>query len=167
MYVPFEELPDTARIWIYQSDSKMTEETVKTISTNLLSFTNQWAAHNQPLKASFRILFDHFVVLGVDENYNQASGCSIDASVHAIKQSAQQMKIDFFTRTNVAFLKNNEVTMIPLPELTKALAAGQWDSDTLVFNNTLHTKGEFLHRWMIPSGETWLKRYLLKVSAQE
>lgn len=167
MYTPFEELPATARIWIYQSDIKLTDETIHAISNNLLSFTHQWAAHNQPLKASFQVLFNRFVLLAVDEQYNAASGCSIDASVHVMKQLAQQLNIDFFNRTTVAFLKNEEVKMIPLTGLPRALEEGQWNGQSTVFNNMVGTKGEFQNKWMIPAAETWLKRYLAKAAVQE
>lgn len=167
MYVPFEELPATARIWIYQSDKKLTDETIQTISDNLLSFTNDWAAHNQPLKASYQVMFNWFVVLAVDEQYNEASGCSIDTSVHVMKQIGQRLKIDFFNRTNVAFLKKHEVTIIPLSGLTHALEHELWNGQTTVFNNAVHTKGEYQSHWMVTASETWLKRYLVKSAVQE
>lgn len=167
MYVPFEKLPSSARIWIYQSDKMLTEDIIQTISNNLLSFTNQWAAHNQPLKASYQVLFNRFVVLAVDEQYNEASGCSIDTSVNMMKQIGQHLNIDFFNRTNVAFLSKDEVMVIPLSRLTQALEQGLWNSQTTVFNNAVQTKGEYQSHWMIAASETWLKRYLVKSVVQE
>lgn len=164
MFVPFEKLPDTARIWIYQSDRKLTDEDKNTISSKLSTFTTQWTAHNQTLGASFYIFHDFFIVLAVDEDVNQASGCSIDASVHAFRDIASKVGIDVFARTNVAFLVKGEVVIIPQSGLLKKLEEGIWTSETSIFNTSIVTKGELTDKWIIPAGKSWLKRYLDKVS---
>ena len=48
-------------------------------------FLNQWATHGTPLKTGFALPYDHFIVIGLDEAVQGASGCSIDASVHLIQ----------------------------------------------------------------------------------
>lgn len=164
MFVPFETLPDSARVWIYQSNRAFKPEEVNTISTALQAFTNNWTAHNQPLKTSFQVLHDYFIVLAVDEAHQEASGCSIDSSVHVIRQLSQQTGIDFFERTNVALLLDEKVRLIKLPELKQAYENGVWNSQTTVFDNTVLTKGDFEKRWKSHAGETWLKRYLSKAA---
>lgn len=164
MFVPFETLPDSARVWIYQSNRAFKPEEVNTISTALQAFTTNWTAHNQPLKTSFQVLHDYFIVLAVDEAHHEASGCSIDSSVHVIRQLSQQTGIDFFERTNVALLLDEKVRLIKLPELKQAYENGVWNSQTTVFDNTVLTKGDFEKRWKSHAGETWLKRYLSKAA---
>lgn len=164
MFVPFKTLPDSARVWIYQSNRAFKPEEVNAISMALQAFTNSWAAHNQPLKASFQVLHNYFIVLAVDEAPHEASGCSIDSSVHVIRQLGLQTGIDFFERTNVPLLLDEKVHLIKLPELKQAHENGVWNSRTTVFDNTVLTKGDFDKRWKSPAGETWLKRYLLKAT---
>lgn len=164
MFVPFETLPASARVWIYQSNRAFKPEEENTISTSLQAFTNSWTAHNQPLKTSFQVLHDYFIVLAVDEAHQEASGCSIDSSVHVIRQLSQQTGIDFFERTNVAMLLDEGVRLVKLPELKQAYENGVWNSHTTVFDNTVLTKGDFEKRWKSPAGQTWLKRYLSKAA---
>ena len=137
MFVPFETLPDSARVWIYQSNRTFKPEEVNTISTALQAFTNNWTAHNQPLKTSFQVLHNYFIVLAVDEAHHEASGCSIDSSVHVIRELSQQTGINFFERTNVALLLDEKVRLIKLPELKQAYENGVWNSQTTVFDNTV------------------------------
>jgi hypothetical protein len=162
MFAPFETLADSARIWIYQAGRKFTETEKSTISDTLTAFTHAWVAHGNPLKTSFTILYDQFIVLAADENFNEASGCSIDSSVRVIRQLDQQFSLDLFDRTKTGFLKGEHIEMIPLHELPRALAAGRWKQDSAFFNNVIETKGQLKNGWITPANQSWLKRYLAK-----
>jgi hypothetical protein len=162
MFASFESLEDSARIWIYQSSRKFTETEKSTISTTLEAFTHSWVAHGNPLKTSYAILYDQFIVLAADENFNEASGCSIDSSVRVIRQLDQQFSLGLFDRTKIGFLKGEQLEMIPLNELPNALTEGRWKQDSMVFNNVLSTKGQLTNGWIVPANQTWLKRYLTK-----
>lgn len=163
MLVDFDSLGSSARVWIYQAGRKFSETEKNTISQTLSSFTDQWAAHGSPLKTSFKVFHDQFIVLTADESFNEASGCSIDSSVHVIKKIDDQFSLDLFDRTKVAFLKKNNVMVLCLNDLSKGLSENMWQQDTLTFNNTVSTKGELDERWVVPANETWLKRYLTKI----
>lgn len=162
MFAPFETLADSARIWIYQSGRKFTETEKITISDTLRTFTHSWVAHGNPLKTSFTILYDQFIVLAADENFNEASGCSIDSSVRVIRQLDQQFSLNLFDRTKIGFLKSEHIEMIPLHELPNALAEGRWQQHSLFFNNVVELKGQLKNGWITPANQTWLKRYLAK-----
>ncbi len=162
MYVPFDSLEDSARVWIYQSGRKLTEAEKKTISETLSSFTQQWVAHGNPLKTSFKILHDQFIVLAADENFEQASGCSIDGAVRTIQQIDREYELNLFDRTKVAFFKD-QIEIVSQNDLLKSRKQGVWQHDTLTFNNVLSTKGELNTNWIAPASKTWLKRYLPKI----
>ena len=78
MFVPFETLPIHTRVWVYQANRKISSSEKNIISTVLTSFTQEWQVHGQPMKASFHLYYDQFIVLAADEGFNAASGCSID-----------------------------------------------------------------------------------------
>jgi hypothetical protein len=108
------------------------------------------------------ILYDQFIVLAADENFNEASGCSIDSSVWVIRQVDEQFSLGLFDRTLVAFLKGDTVELVPLVGLAATLTGGYWNQNSLVFNNVIATKGELKNGWVVPAAQTWLKRYLTK-----
>src|SRR5688572_33306158 len=139
MFVPFDQLEDSARIWIYQAERKLTEPEKNTISETLSAFTHQWVAHGNPLKTSFKIFHDQFIVLAADENFEQASGCSIDGAVRTIQEIDNTFKLNLFDRTQVAFL-NDSVMVIKQSDLLKSLESGVWKHNTLTFNNVLVSK---------------------------
>jgi hypothetical protein len=160
MFVPFESLSPESRIWVYQSVKKFTDAEKTIIRDFLKLFTDQWAAHGQPLRASFDIRYDHFIVLAADEAYQAPSGCSIDDSVRALKRLEQETGLQLFDRNNIAFNKGDGVEMLPLAGLRRDFEAGKWTVTTPVFNNLVATKHRLDHEWTLPAGETWLKRYI-------
>lgn len=163
MFVPFDTIENSARIWIYQSARKLTEAEKNTISETLSTFTHDWVAHGNPLKTSFKVFYDQFIVLAADESFTEASGCSIDGSVRVIKQIDQQYQLNLFDRTKVAF-KKGLVEVLDIKDLSKAHTEGVWQGDTLVFNNVVTVKGELETKWILPANQTWLKRYLTKIA---
>ncbi len=160
MFVPFDSISPDARIWIYQSNRELTDREQSQMAELLRSFTDRWAAHGSPLRASFDIRYGHFVILAADEGLNQASGCSIDDSVRAVKEVEQRIGTKLFERQLAAFLVNDRVMLIPVAGLKEKHAQGIWNENTLTFNNLVGTRGELAARWIVPAGETWLRRYL-------
>ena len=167
MHIDFSLLPDHARLWVYQGDRKFTASEQKIIEQEARAFCNQWVAHGTPLKTSFRIERAQFLILAVDEDFNGASGCSIDGSVHMLKSLQDRTGIDFFDRSKIAFLIKDEVNLIPLTELKKAFAAGTLGSTTLSFNVLVTSKGEWEKNWLVAVEKTWLGKYLPKITAAQ
>lgn len=159
MFVPFETMPAYSRLWIYQSDKLFTPEQKQILSEALQAFTEAWTAHGAPMKASFQLPYDHFIVLAADEHTTSASGCSIDDSVRTIKSLGSQLGLDFFSRTNVPFLHNGTVKFVPMAELKHEAARGTWGEESPMVNTLVDTKAAF-EGWVVPAGQTWLKRYL-------
>ena len=81
----YDTLPETTRLWIYQSDQPLPAEQNKEIRALIDRFAQQWVSHNQQLTATGDLLFDRFLLLMVDESKAGASGCSIDSSVAFVK----------------------------------------------------------------------------------
>lgn len=160
MFIPFENIDASARIWIYQANRKLNSDEIKIISQALSAFTEGWLVHGSPMRASFDIRFDQFIILAADEQANAASGCSIDDSVRTLKTLGAELNIGFFDRSLVAFKKDDHVFTIPSNDLKEKLKDGMWNHGTLVFNNLVGTKQDLNRTWLVPAASTWLKRYL-------
>ena len=162
MYIPFEQLPSDARIWIYQADRVFSGEEEKMISAVLRDFCAQWMVHGQPLQTSYKIEYHQFLILSVNENAAQASGCSIDGSVRVIKELGEQLHIDFFNRLKSACLIDDHIAVLSRQEIVAAFSSGKVSSRTITFNNLVATKGEFEKSWKVEIENTWLAKYLPK-----
>lgn len=166
MYISFDLLPNHSRIWIYQADRKISSSEKDIISSDLTSFTEKWQVHGQPMKASFKLYFDQFIVLAADEGYNAASGCSIDGSVKTLKSIGSKCGLDFFNRNIIAFKKEDQIEVTTSANLKQKYTEGFWGEKTLTFNNVISRKDELDSAWILPAGETWLKRYLSSETAK-
>jgi ribonuclease HIII len=159
MYLSFDELSDKARVWIYQSDRKITDKETQELESGSQQFAEQWAAHGTGLTASAKVFHNQFLVLAVDESAHGASGCSIDSSVAFVKQAEQRFGINFFDRTKVAFLLNDKIYLESIQNLKNKIEIGEIVGDTLTFNNLVATKEEMNNNWLAPAQNTWLERY--------
>lgn len=162
MYVPFESLSDNSRVWIYQASRRLSDGEVDKLGSVLEEFCAQWSAHGEPLKTSFRIEYNQFVVLCADEDFHMPSGCSIDTSVRVLKDFQASAGVDFFDRTLVAFLVDNKVITVRLGDIKDKFTAAELTAGTHTFDNLVPSKGDFLHRWLVPAEKTWLAKYLAK-----
>jgi hypothetical protein len=158
MLIDFDQQPDHARVWIYQSSRPLTGAEAASVQHFLENQANQWAAHGAPLTAAVRVLHRRFAVVAVDETRNGTSGCSIDASTRWLKDLGAQLNLDFFDRS-MAYLDGDEVKTLALPEVKIAVADGRLTPETPVFNNLVPTLGDFRRSWQVPAGQSWLKRY--------
>ena len=123
-------------------------------------FCNNWAAHNIPLASSYKIYYNQFLVLAVDENQQGASGCSIDSSVGLIRTLENKLQCSFMDRTQIAFVTDtDEVVLEPMNQLKEKINEGIISEHTLTFNNLVKNVGELESVWKVPAGDSWLKRY--------
>ena len=164
MHIPFDKMPDSARLWIYQSDGPMTEKEEEQIKDYTASFLEEWAAHGAGLNSSYQILYKQFLIIAVDEAVVSASGCSIDKQVQFIQAIGDKFSLNFLDRTKVAFLKQNDhsepqIILSSLQEVKGKVAAGEINRETPTFNNLINAKAELDNNWIVPATDTWLKRY--------
>lgn len=150
MLVPFEELSNDARIWIFQSNRLMNDTEQTLLINKTKQFVNEWTAHNQTLKASCAVLHDYFLILAVDENFNQASGCSIDKAFRHVTQMGDVLNINFFDRMKIAAIHNNQMQLFPYLDVK---SNPNNFADHTFFRNTVENKLQLKNSWMVKAGD--------------
>ena len=153
-------MPLDARVWVYQSNSVLSDAEVNAIKTEGAHFISNWAAHGASLKASFDILFNRFILISVDEQQAMASGCSIDKSVKFVKELEQKFSLNLFDRMQVAYREGNEINVCTLSAFEKLAAQGAVNESTIVFNNMVTSKKAFDSEWEVPLKQSWQNRVL-------
>lgn len=162
-------MPSDARVWVFQSNTLLTDQEVDAINKAGIRFIENWTAHGAYLKASFDIVYNHFIVISVDEDQASASGCSIDKGIHFIKELEKQFKLTLLDRMQVAYRNGKDIKICHinnlLEELTRSgLYSEKTDrgeaKDVIVFNNMIVTKEQFDTEWEINLKQSWQSRVL-------
>ena len=160
MYVSFNLLPPNAKVWIYQSDSNLSSTDVELIEKEVKLFLNNWSSHNKEIESSYEIRYNRFLIIGLNENINSASGCSIDKSVNFIKNLQSILKVNFLNRLDVAYKIGNEINSISLLEFQNMIRENKLSKDSIVYNNMIDTKKLYLNSWETTIENSWHKKFL-------
>lgn len=166
MFTAFNQLSAHSRIWIYQADRKLPDQETKDVGVTIQAFCEQWQAHGEPLQTSYRIELNQFLILSVDEGFNNASGCSIDGSVRILKDF-QARGINFLDPSKIAFMIGDNVILHSRTDLKAQFSSGTLSNSTLTFNNLVSTKGDLENNWRIPVEKSWMAKYLHPAPSQQ
>lgn len=160
MLADFNTLPDTSRVWIYQANRSFTEEELNQIKKDLDIFLENWTAHGKDLQAGYEIRYKRFLIIGLDQSGQSATGCSIDASVHFIQNLEKKYAVELLDKMNVSYKQGEFIaykTLLDFKAMAKQKAISK---KTIVFNNLVATKGEYKEHWEVPASESWHSRFV-------
>ena len=160
MLVDFSILPEESRVWIYQANRSFSEDELQEIQSKLDIFIENWTAHGSDLQAGYTIKYKRFIVLGLNQNLNSATGCSIDASVHFIQQLEKDYKVDLMDKMNVSYKQGDYVAYKTLTDFRKMAKDKAVSKNTIVVNNLVNNIAEFNENWEVPASESWHSRFL-------
>ncbi len=151
-------LPNSTRIWIYQSDRPFKDENIPQVRAMVQRFAQEWISHNRQLRAHGDVLHNRFIVLMVDESQADASGCSIDKSVYFLKALQAEYGVDLFDRMRFSYKHGDAVETVSREEFARLYAEGKINDDTPVFDILVNNKGDFDQAFVKPLGKSWHKR---------
>lgn len=154
------DMPTHARVWVYKAARALSQAEQRLVRERGAQFTAEWSAHKMPLDACVDVVIDRYVVIAVDEQQAQASGCSIDKSVAFIKGLEHDLKLMLTDRMVVAYEHDGQVVSARLQELGALVKEGTITRDTVVFDDLVSTVGEYRERFKVPLGASWMERFL-------
>ena len=146
----------TSKVWLYQCSRLLSDTEATEMETALNNFAKEWTAHKQELKAMGKVLLNRFALLMVDESVNEASGCSIDASVKTMRELENKFSITLLDRSVLLFERKNFFFEIPLQLLKENISTGKILLDDFYFDNTITTLDQLKAFWRIPVNGSWI-----------
>lgn len=154
-------MPGSSKVWVYQANRFFTEEEEFFIREKAADFVKSWASHGSKLTADFTLRHHLFLIFSVDENQHEASGCSIDKSVHFVKEIENALGVNFFDRTLLAYFDTSEkIRLVALSQIKEVSQKHELSSNSLVFNNLPDTLDKLRADWVIPAGRSWVGRFV-------
>ena len=157
MLVSFNKICDSSRIWIFQSDLKIEDNKIESIKNELEKFLIQWSSHGKELECSYEIKHNLFITIAVDSNVNNATGCSVDTLTNFILKIQEDNNINFFNRFSIAYNIENQIKLNNLSDIKEMIIDKKFALETIVYNNLVKTKKEYLNNWKVPAFKSWHK----------
>jgi hypothetical protein len=159
--VTFDALPDSARVWVFAAAAPVTGAAADALFARVDEHLRQWRAHGVPLVCARDWRDDRFLAVGVDEAATDASGCSIDALFHALRDIEAQVGTSL-VGSGVVYWRDFEggVVAANRPVFRAAATAGQIGPDTSVFDTTIVNAGAWRNAFEKPARDSWHARLL-------
>jgi hypothetical protein len=155
----FEELPESSRVWVYQSDRAMDANELDYIKTHTEEFISSWESHGTPVPGSFKILYDRFLIIAADETGFSVSGCSKDKSVHFLQEMQNKLGIDFFDRLLLPFKSKEGISFYKMSSIRDLINKGEIQNDQIFLNTLVSDIRELNSSFEIKAGDSFLARY--------
>ena len=154
--VPFDTLPDDARLWVFGSSQPLQGDASARLLDEVDAFLRVWAAHGAPLRAARDWRDDHFLAVGVDQSTAGASGCSIDGLFRSLRSIERELGTTFLGGGRVFYRDPSAgVRVVERDEFGDLAAAGMVGDETLVFDTTVATTGEWRRLFERHAAESW------------
>ena len=154
--IPFDALPDSARVLVFGSDRPLSEEATQTLMTEVEKYLAEWNAHGEPLTAAYEWRFGRLLVIGVDQRTAGASGCSIDGLFRVLQRLEPQLGARLVGGGRAFYRDSNgEVQSVERHELKALRDSGAIRENSVVFDTSLTDLGSLREGFERPARKSW------------
>ena len=154
--VKFTDLPDDARVWVFGADAPVDDIDAPRLLAAVDGFLYAWKAHGHPLTAGREWRDERFLVIGVDQRTEGASGCSVDGLFRTLQTIEQGIGASLvgggrvFFRDPLGLL--HSVTRADFEALAASGAVGP---ATPVYDTTVTSMADYRARFATTAGAAW------------
>ncbi|MEJ7811123.1 MAG: hypothetical protein WKG32_11990 [Gemmatimonadaceae bacterium] len=152
--IPFDQLSDAARVWVFASDRPLARPQADRLLGEVDRYLAGWHAHGEPLTASRDWRDDRFLVIGVDGP--AASGCSIDGLFRSLRALEPVIGASLVAGGRVFYREpDGQVAAASRDEFADLATAGRVGADTRVFDTSVTGLGELRERFETEAARSW------------
>lgn len=150
------------RVWTYIISKPLSDVELEQLVKAGKTFVEHWTAHENKLSASFGIVKKRIILVKVDEDTTNASGCSIDKLTRFIKVTETMFGVELLNRFLVAYKNGESIEIVHSSKIKELLDQGVLSENTTVYNTSVANETE-LQTWEQCLKDTWLNKYLAKI----
>ena len=161
MFVPFENLSEEAKVWIYPSSRKFYQPEIPELEKKLEGFISNWKSEEEDFKASYQLKYNRFIIFSAEGN-TPFTNADIDGQVGFILQLQQEYEVELLDKMNVCFKQGEYVQYKDLKDFKKLIKNKAVNEKSIVFDNLITSKSEFEYYWEVPITDSWYNRFLKK-----
>ncbi|WP_341221585.1 ABC transporter ATPase [Polaribacter atrinae] len=160
MFVDYSTITEEAKVWVYPSSRKFYPNEIEGIENKVKAFLESWKSDDENFKASYKLLYNRFIVFFAEYKDATLTNSDIDASVSFILGLQQEYEVELLDKMNACFKQGEYVQYKDLKDFKKLLKNKAVTAKSIIFDNLITTKVDFDNNWEIPLEESWYNRYL-------
>ena len=103
MFVDYTLIPEDAKVWIYPSNRKFYATEIDELETKIKTFVESWKADDVEFKASYKLLYNRFIVLFAADQNSSLTNSDIDDSVSFIFELQEKYQVELLDKMNACF----------------------------------------------------------------
>ncbi len=145
-----------SKLIIFSSSEKWKVENIERFK----QFLTQWKAHQVELKTEFHEINNYLIALTINEDYNVASGCSLDSLTRFLKEIEPHQK-GIFNRFNIFINNDNEVELHSIDELKELLKNNVISENTLYFDTLINNVQMLEKDFLKPIKQSWFWKQII------
>ena len=154
--VPFDVLPDDARVWVFGAANELTLPATDRLLGAVDEFLAQWNAHGSPLRCGREWRDDRFLAIGVDQSTAGASGCSIDGLFRTLARLEPEIGTSLLGGGRVYYRgADGRVAAVTRNAFSELARAGQVGPDTPTFDTSITTASAWRREFERPVRRSW------------
>jgi hypothetical protein len=154
--VPFDSLPDDARVWVFGAATELDAPASERLLGAVDDFLAQWNAHGAPLVCGRDWREDRFLAVGVDQSTAGASGCSIDGLFRTLARLEPEIGATLLGGGRVYYRDaDGRVVATTRKAFNQLAREGRVGPDTPVFDTSLTSAGAWRQAFERPARASW------------
>ncbi len=156
MLTNYENLSNKAKVYLYPSSRKFYPNELEELQEKMKKFVSNWTEYS----TSFKIEYNRFLLFFITEDAKITTEL-MDKLIAFILELEVTYKLTLLDKVNVCFKQGKYVQYQEMKRFRELIKKKSISKKTVVFNNLIQTKYEFINDWELPITESWLS-YLIK-----
>ncbi|MGQ0640145.1 MAG: hypothetical protein ACT4P6_05135 [Gemmatimonadaceae bacterium] len=154
--IPFAELPDSARVWIFAASDSLAAPRAEPLLHAVDEYLEQWKGHGLPLTCARDWRDDRFLAIGVDQRDAHASGCSIDGLFRTLQRLEPALGTSLVGAGRVFYRDaDGKIVCVSRGNFAALAAARGIADDTPVFDTAIVNAATYRERFEQPASASW------------
>ena len=84
MFIDYNLIPEDAKVLVYPSNRKFYSTEIEEIEAKIKSFIENWKTEDENFKATYKFLYNRFIIIFADDANSPLTNFDIDTSVSFI-----------------------------------------------------------------------------------
>jgi hypothetical protein len=159
MKVNFSDLPEHAKVWMYQAERKLSPTEQALIQRVAEQFLSEWESHGLPVQGAVDVLQEMTIRVAAFTDEDAMCGRAQDAQVRLMKMLEAELGVQLTNRMVLAFGEEGAEQFVHMSALPSHIQAAEIHPQSIFYDNLVLSKADFERAWKTEAGSSWVARY--------